>query len=290
MFYNLKNNNFSKSLAKLSKMILPAFVGLAVCLILVSNISAYENFHGNSSIPKLNYDSLYNVAVDFETSEMGKTVLESCLSTYGGVDKLKELKSVKYEWLMNSTMSKDTVTIIKSAAEGRKYSIEKRLSDRFEKRMINGDKAWFQTGDTLIELDKSRYKSELFSCLVLQMPYAAVSEPFSEIKYGQREGDSLHYFYFKKPDSLMIVIGISPDTYFIKTAEGIISQDEQNFVFINKFMDHKRINGYLFPHALTNISMWLTVGQSVLKDITINEPFEKNYFYPDKKRDPNKAH
>ncbi len=259
-------------------------IGKLFIAVLILSVSAggYEKFHGgnNESWPKLNYDSLYTAASSLADSPDGRQIVEKCLAAYGGIPHLEKLNSVTQYWRMLELMTRDSVDINRTAATGRRYKIEKKHPGGFEERMIDGDQAWFQTSDTLISLNSGRYKAELFSYLVLSMPLAIEKERFDGIRYGIRADDPLHYLYFDKQDSLMLVVGIDPDSHLIRKAEGVIRQDSASFVFINLFDDHRENHGYIFPHSLTNISMGLTVGRAVLKNVEVNFDPTASFFSP----------
>lgn len=255
---------------------------MLIILVLGATANGYEKFHGHEGegSSKLNYDSLQNLATPLENSSEGRQVIEKCLEAYGGFQKLKDLNSVKLHWRMVEMMSSDSVDIIRTAETGRRYKIEKNRPNGFEARMINGNRAWFQNADTTIELNSGRYKAELFSYLVISMPQAMKTERFDEMRYGRREGDSLHYIYMDKHDSLVIIIGIDPDSYMIRKAEGLIRQESATFVFINHFDDYRDHEGYIFPHYLENVSMGLTVGKSSLKSVRVNIDTDESDYLP----------
>jgi hypothetical protein len=256
---------------------------VVISVIILSGISAgYEKFHAqeHESTPKLDYDSLFAIASPLADSPDGRQVIENCLNAYGGIPKLEELKSVRFTWRMLAMMSSDSVNVVKIMATGRRYKIERERPNGFEVRMIDENRAWFQNADTVIELNGGRYKAELFSYLVLSMPLALKTERFDDIRYGRRADDPLHYLYLDKLDSLMVVLGIDPSDYMIKKAEGLIRQEDETFVFINQFGDFKKLNGFMFPRSLTNVSMGLTVGQSALKDVEVNIDVARSCFSP----------
>lgn len=263
------------------------------CLILMSiavlalamTAGATEKFHGKGhshgeASSKANYDSLFAKAVPLADSPEGNGVIEQCLKAYGGLEHLEKLTSVRMYWRMLPLMSPDSIDMAKTAAPERRYRIFRENQGGFETRMMVGDQAWFQSADTLISLNSGRYKAELFSYLVMQMPLAVKAEPFNEIRYGNRDDDSLHYIYMFKQDSLMIIIGIDPVDFMIKKAEGVIHQEEQSFVFVNRFDAHREYDGFIFPGSLTNVSMGLTVGQSVLKKVDVNFKYSDSDFMP----------
>lgn len=257
---------------------------LLAMMILVgpANANGYQKFHdhGHGASEKVNYDSLFTAAVPLSASPEGRQIVERCLDAYGGLQYLKTLSSVRQFWRMQSLMSSDSVEVVKTVSTGRRYRIDKRYPNGFETRMINGQRAWYQTADTLIELTGGRYKAELYSYLVLSMPLALKTERFDEIRYGQRDGDSLHYIYMDKRDSLMVVVGIDPTDFTITRAEGMIRQGEESFVFVNKFADYRKADGFLFPYSLVNVSMGLTVGRSALKAVSVNANNADSDFMP----------
>jgi hypothetical protein len=244
----------------------------------------YEKFHSSHGHPsissKLDYDSLFNEAEPISKSTEGSRLLEECLEAYGGVENLKKLESLRFSWRMSALMTADTIDVVKTVSFNRQYKIERNNLGGVEIRILTGDKAWFQSEDTLLNLDQGRYKAELFSYLVLGMPMATKTETFTEIRYGQRDGDSLSYVYCNKQDSLLIILGIDPVDKMIKKAEGVIRQQEEYFVFINHFSDFRKYGDYIFPYAMTNISMGLTVAMSVLKQVEINVELSDSDFSP----------
>jgi len=260
-------------------------LALIAVLALGPAAGAEEKFHGaghshGEVSSKARYDSLFNEAVPLAESADGSALIDRCLKAYGGQEHLEKLNSVRLTWRMLPMMSRDSVDVIRTAAPGRRYSIFRQTPGGYESRMMFGNEAWFQTADTLIPLNSGRYKAELFSYLVLRLPLSIKSEPFNEIRFGSREGDSLQYIFMAKTDSLMIIVGIDPDDFMIKRAEGVIQQGEQSFVFENHFADHRKYGDFIFPSSLINISMGLTVGQSILKKAEVNFEYSDSDFMP----------
>jgi hypothetical protein len=249
----------------------------------------FDPHHGRKS-KKLDYDSLFAAATPLEKSEEGRKLMEACLDAYGGEAHLKKLKSFQLIFDMNAFMQSEPIMVEKLYAQGRKYKIVRHQQPQPEIRILNADKSWFIGRDTVIEYYSGKYKAELFSYLTLSMPLAMKTEPFSEIRFGWRDDDSLGYVYMKKVDSLMIVIGIDPKDLMIKKSEGIIYQDSSSFVYVNKFSDFKTVEGYIFPHRLTNISLGLEVAQSQLEVVKINPNFGDNIFKPQSKIDLKKVY
>ncbi|MEE9553581.1 MAG: hypothetical protein V3W18_04715 [candidate division Zixibacteria bacterium] len=242
-----------------------------------------HQLHDFKGVEKLNYDSLYSTAIDLEKSEAGAKLLADCIEKYGGEKKIGELQSFRLSYEMKARiLGPEPVEITKIFQRNRKYKVSREKTDGSEQRILNGDRAWFAGRDSTYELSGSRYKSELFSYLTLAMPLAARTERFDGIRFGTRDSDSLEYIYMDKKDSLMIVIGIDPVDKLIKSSEGYIRQNKGGIVFINYFSDFRKIDGYIFPHHLTNISMGLEVGKSQLTGVEINVNFDDNEFSPGK--------
>ena len=251
-------------------------------LCLGSNIPAggFDQFHGAQPIPKLNYDSLMMAATPLDQSADGQALLDHCIETYGGMEKLQQLKGFRLVYRMKAFLKRDSLGIVKSFQRDRQYRIDRQTSVKDEVRILNHEKAWYQSRDTVLALDGGRYNAELFSYMTLAMPLAAKTERFDDIRYGQRPDDSLAYIYMEKNDTLMIVLGIDPRDHRIKSSEGLIRQGEASFVFINRFSDFRERNGYWFAHQMTNISMGLEVARSVLTRVEINPQFKESDFQP----------
>jgi hypothetical protein len=256
-------------------------IGAAIWVSAAAESLAQDKFHhGQPDEPKLNYDSLWAAATPLEESEGGRRILKDCLIAYGGREHLEELKSLKLTWKMKALSNPDSVDVVKTAAFERKYIVERQRSRGIERRILNGSAAWLQTSDTLVELGSGRYKAELFSYLVMAMPLAAVTEPFSETRYGRRSGDSLDYIYLRKDDSLIVALGLDTANHLVKKAEGVILEGDGRLVFINYFFDHEKHKGYLFPGRMINISMGLRVGESRLHEALINSEEGDSVFLP----------
>ncbi len=250
-------------------------------LLLISYGFSFDKMHGHKSqVVKLNYDSLFNTAVQIEKSEKAQTLINGCFDAYGGEKHLNTLNSFKIVYEMKTFASKTTIQAVKSFQRGRKYKVVVDKDPNQQTRILNQELSWYIGKDTLIELYSGRYKAELFSYLTLSMPLGIKSESFNEIRYGQRNDDSLSYLYMKKNDSLLIIIGIDTEDYFIKKSEGIIYQDTASFIFINRFDEFDTFEGFVFPQKLTNISMGLEIARSAITDIEINLDFTDNDFKP----------
>lgn len=255
---------------------------LLALVVLAAGVNAQhespQKYHGHMAEPKLNYDSLFQAATILDESKVGQTVVKKLLEAYGGEEHLQNLKAAKFTWRMKSMMAPDSITVVKSVRFDRHYKIQREVASGWETRCLNGPKSWFQTSDTAIEITGGRYKSELFSYLVLSAPATIVTEPFSEIRYGQRTNQPYHYIYMKKNDSLMLVFGIDPAGYMIKTAEGIVYEEDNRFVFQNEFAEHQKYEGFFFPYKLTNISMGLVVGTANLESVEVNPSLADDFF------------
>jgi outer membrane lipoprotein-sorting protein len=241
--------------------------------------SEKDKFH-HPAIPgsKINYDSLFEIAVVLEKSEEGQKLVSGLIKRYGGKDKLANLKSCHLTYAMTALMSKQEIEVTKSFADNRRYRIFRKRNSGFEQRILNGKVAWYKNQDNLMSLDGGRYNAELFSYLTLNMPSAIWDEPFSSVRFGTRADDSLQYIYMKKNDTLIIIVGIHPEDQTIRSSEGLIYQGHEGFTFINRFSDFKEFDGYLFPVKLTNISMGLEVARSTLSEVKINPKFGPDEF------------
>jgi hypothetical protein len=250
-------------------------------LLAVNCAFCFEKFHaGHHSYPKLNYDSLFAEAVSVDSAAEGKDLIESCIERYGGVEKLEKLKSFHLGLSMLMIMSNDSITVDKFFVRDRMYKIVRHRPDGIEERILNKSQAWFSGKDTVYALDGGRYNAELFSYLTLSMPLGLKTESFDDTRLGHREDDSLTYLYLKKQDSLMIVLGISPSDFTIRSSEGIVYQDTTTLVFINLFGDFDTFDGYLFPRSLINISMGLEVARSKVSKVLVNPHLESDDFRP----------
>ena len=133
-------------------------IALAV-VVLATSADAYEGFHGKSKMVKPNYDSLFQAATRLEESPEGRAVMDSCRAAYGGVEHLRRMESVRMTWRMKALMSSDSLDVVKTMSRNRHHKIEKTAGDRIERRIISGKRCWYETADTLIELDDGRYKA-----------------------------------------------------------------------------------------------------------------------------------
>lgn len=257
---------------------------LAITCTLAAGTIASAQFHGhpegNADYPKLNYDSLYAAATPLADSPEGQAALANTIAAYGGADHLAALKGYRATWALTSAIYKEASTLTKSVASDRRHRIHLQRSDHYQTRILNGRQAWFQNPDTVIALDSMRYKAEIFSYLVLSLPGDIETEPFSGRRFGTRTDDPLQYLYLDKTDSLLLVVGVDPSDYTIRVVEGVVRQGKQHMIFVNKFSDYKKVDGYLFAHHLENISMGLKVGEAALEDLEVNPDFPPSEFRP----------
>lgn len=237
-------------------------------------------FHGkSSSIPKLNYDSLFEAATPLSESSAGKEMVENCLLAYGGVESLKKLDQFRIKFQMVAPMgAADTMTIEKNFSRDHRYRIIRKSNSEYEARNMVDSKASVSRGDSVVAVNDIRYRSEMFSYLTLAMPLAIQNEPFTEIRFGKREGDSLNYLYLLKKDTLMLVLGINPESYMMEKYEGIIYGTSSRIVFMNQLSDFRTVDGYTFPHSVVFISLWMEVGRAFVTDIELNPNFSPDDF------------
>lgn len=256
---------------------------VAVALAVMSG-SAAAQFHGHpkdgADYPKLNYDSLFDAATPLENSSDGKALLASVIDASGGREHLETLKGYRATWALTSAVYSEASNIIKSVATGRHHRIHLERSDHYQTRILSGRQAWFANPDTVIALNHMRYKAEIFSNLVLNLPLSIENEPYASRRYGTRTDDPLQYLYLEKADSLLLVVGVDPADYTIRVVEGVVKEGQHSMTFVNKLSDYKKVRGYLFPHSLTNISMGLKVGEAVISEIEVNPEFPASEFRP----------
>jgi len=240
---------------------------------------------------KIKYDSLFAEAIPLSESKAGQGLFWKCIETYGGKEHLENLRSFELTYDMNPNFGDSkSIRVVKYYERGRKYKTIRNNPQGVEQRILNGDNAWYVGYDTMIVLDRGRYKAELFSYLTLSMPLAVDYERFDQIRYGTRKDDPFGYYYMSKDDSLMIIIGIDPEDYFVKSSEGVIRQGQETYNFANKFSDFEKFGGYWFAGSLRNISMGLAVGNSKLVKVRINPVFGPEEFEPDPGQESGKSH
>ena len=87
--------------------------------------------------------------------------------------------------------------------------------------------------------------------------------------------------------AVLVVIGIDPNDHLIKKAEGVISHTGMILTFANLFDKFEKVDGYIFPHRLTNVVMGTMVGESYLLEVEINPAIPDDFFVPTRYRDPN---
>lgn len=253
---------------------------LVAILSTVSNGQTPDRYHHTKSSPKVNYDSMLAAAVPLSESVAGQALVDQCLNRYGGVDLLRSLRDFELTYEATSRFGPGRFSVVKSFQRGRRYRISRRMEDR----ILSGDQCWFQNQETVLFLDQGRYRAELYSYLTLAMPLAIRTERFDAIRYGERPDDPLGYVYLDKQDSLLVVVGIDKKSHLIKVAEGIVRQGDQQFVFINRFTDHREQDGFSFAGEVTTISLGLEVSKAKLKKVRINPGFDAQIFKPRKQQ------
>lgn len=244
----------------------------------VTSGQAPDRFHHTKSSPKLNYDSLLAAAVPLSESSIGQALVADCIEKYGGTDKLRSLKDFELTYEATSRFGPKSYSLVKSFQQGRRYKIN-RLE---EERILKGDICWFENEDTVVFLDQGRYRAEFYSYLTLALPLAIRTESFDAIRYGERPGDPLGYVYLDKQDSLMVVVGIDKENHLIRVTEGIVRQGDQYFVFINRFGDYQKHQGFSFAGEVTTTSLGLEVSKAKLTNVRINPGFDAKFFTPQK--------
>ncbi len=262
-------------MSRVHKMLL---IVIAILILSASQLFAFENFHGHKGRPHPKLDSLFEAAVSLDKSTEGMALVDACIEKYGGLEKLKTVKSIRQSWRMEIAGTRDTVDIVKTWAPNKRLLIKTYYDGNMERKILRGDSAWFESHDTVSFVEGNRYKGFLFSYLTLGMPVSIKTETFAEMKYGVREGDSLGYIYMLKTDSLMIVIGIDPADNLIKSSEGVIFQGKQKSIYQNIFDGHKLVNGYWTPNYQQDISLWMTMGRSKMVNCEYNKEVADNFF------------
>ena len=234
-----------------------------------------DSFHHGSSKDKTDWDALYAEATSLRESAPGTALLEGCLAAYGGQEKLATLRALRLRY-DQVRLGGTSQQVVRTFARGRRHVLAK----PGESRYLDGGRCWYENEQQVMELDTGRYCAELFSYLTLAMPLAARTERFDDIRYRMRQDDPLGYLFFDKADSLLVVLGVDPATKLIHSAAGVVRQGEQNYAFVNKFEDHREVDGFILPHRLVSISMGLKVAESTLDKAEINPELAEDSFRP----------
>jgi hypothetical protein len=233
-------------------------------------------FHHTSSGPTVDDQTRLEEAVPLADSAEGLDLLQACLEAYGGREKLESLKSFKLSYPGEKKDGSEDFGVEKFFSRGRLYKTV--AGDK--ERILNGSDCWVQNSQQTWDMAGFRYRAELYSYLVLSMPLAAETEHFDEVKFSRGEESGTDIFYFVKSDSLMIAMGVDSEDHLIKSTTGVLTEGEKTVVFINKFDDFRQVDGFLFPHRVTNYSLGLKMGDLVLGGVEINPEFPESVFLP----------
>ena len=272
----------------------------ALCLMVCSSALPFEeksdkgekgiivdhgHWYKGEVIKKLNYDSLWNEAMNFDDSPEGNNVLNNCLKNYGGLEHLKTLKNLEIEYNLQSLLNdKSNYNVEQFFNNELKYKKISHTNDTLTSTtVLNGNIASTTNNEDYYPVDNGAFKYELFNYLLMSMPASINTETFPEIKYGTRPDDSLNYIYLKKEDTLMVVLGIDLSDNFIKKIEGIIIHDDSRMVFINYFSDFKEYQGFILPSKKIHVSMGLRMSEYTIISVKINHEFDENTFKVEKK-------
>ena len=233
-------------------------------------------FHHQSSGPKVDYQALLEAASPLSENREGQDLLQACLAAYGGSEKLAKLQGLRLTYSLAGSSDPAKGSTSKSFQLGRRYKV---VQDGRE-RILNGGDCWVQDKDQTWKMDDFRYRAELFSYLVLAMPYAAETEHFDQVRFSRDQEQGLGLFYFVKTDSLMIIMGVDTSDHLVKATTGVLPNGENTMVFVNKFDDFRAVDGFLFPHKLTNYSLGMMMGENVLEKAEVNPVFPATEFLP----------
>lgn len=243
-------------------------------------VDAIHSFHQNSV--KKNYDSLYVNATLIKDSPRGNELIDKCLEAYGGVEHLQKLTSVKLTYETKAMFLGATIKTEKYFENDGKYKFIRYKQDFQETRIFIFPDAWMINRDTLTELSPIRFKAEYYSYLSLMLPLDLKFGSYNEIKYDPAPGDSLEYIYLHKQDTVLMLVGIDPNDFYIKSVEGMIINDNETNIFLNKYSDYYSFEGYQLPLNMDSYSLGLHVAESKLVKVKINPAFDNNEFKPDK--------
>jgi len=249
-----------------SLKVLSLAIGAVVLLAAGGERPKFHNVHeGTEASSKLPYEFMYSNAVPLERSSEGRALLEGCIEAYGGREHLARLECFRMVHDFESSVF-ESGPVERTVAGDRQY----RIAGAGEVRTLDGAKAWLERAGEAVEQPELRYRSELFSYLTLRLPGIVDLESFDEPRYATRANDPLGYLYFDKPDTLLMVVGIDPQTHLIRSSEGVIRQGDGNVVFVSLFEGHKEFDGYVFPTSFTSVSLGMEVGKSELRSVDVN--------------------
>lgn len=240
-------------------------------------------FHGHPAPTglKVDYEALFDAARPLKEAPEAQALIDAVMARYGGRPMLEKMNSLVMEYFPEgSSPSKPTIT--KCWRFGRYLKNTTTTGDQQSSRYLADQDSWMTHHGELQTGTTGRYLAELYSYLVLAMPLAIEKESFNDIRFGRRNDDSLQYLYLKKPDSLMIVLGIDGKDHLIRSSEGIVYDQGGTAVFKNVFSDFREIEGHVFPHRIENTSMGMNLGAIILNNVEFNPSLPEALFRPKK--------
>jgi hypothetical protein len=263
-----------------SAVLILAIISLGAVLLVPVGANAQNDdavkFHNHQRSPKVDYAALLEKATPLDDSPEGRQLLSDCLVTYGGVENLEKLMSFQVTYAFAGSGDANKVAFVKSFRSDRRYKVV----EGDKERILNGENCWVQNAEKTWKMDDFRYRAELYSYLVLGMPLAAERENFEEIRFSDNKEDDHGLFYFTKTDSMMIIMSVDKTEHFINSTTGILPDDSNQIVFMNKFDDFRKVEGFVFPHKWVNYSLGMKMGEYVLDAISVNPDIPDAEFLP----------
>lgn len=262
---------------RLAPMVAVTLIAATCCAIWAVHSAAEDNmqkYHHVKKSPKVDYQGYFDAATPLADSPEGQAAFAACLESYGGRETLDGITGMRLTYRIPGLREDDSSRVVKSFARGRRYKV---VSDA-QARMIDSRQCFVSNGVSAEEMDGFRYRAELFSYLVLTMPLAAEKENFDAVRFGAGESPELDYLFFTKSDSLMLILGLDRDERLIRTASGILPEEDTDIVYVNEFEDFRPVGEIVLPHKVGHISMGMRLGHLVLDKVDVNPEFKESEF------------
>lgn len=173
-----------------------------------------------------------------------KTVLDSMVKAYGGVENLKQLNDYEQVWKIDAKMSKSIGRDNRKVKMPDYLFTELTYPHKTEVRELKGNSGTKQFGQKVVKAQGPMLDAMKAQLMRLFHPL----ELKNRIKNMQLLPDNEYYKLSLLLNGVTAEYFVSKKTYFIEKVIGRLVMGRQSMEFLTYYKSYKEVNGVMMPH------------------------------------------
>jgi len=223
---------------------------------------------------------LFSLAHTEDTADE-KSIVSKIIDAYGGKENLARVISILSEGRIKNFFSKDEGTYVRYIKRDRKLYVDIKYSRTAEKRILNGDKGYRESGGKVSEVKGPSYDAMVYQYNQLDLPYGFID---NTLKATYLRNDSLNGVaveVLKVSDKYRhdIEVYVSAKDFLILKVVGSFGKGDSTMSLGAEFSDFRKVDGILLPFKIINYADSKKISETEITKYSINPAIDESAYF-----------